>query len=310
MDRALLALCALVLNAALGGPKRLYDALGTERITLLPVKVLRDVERRLNREQRSLMERETRGFILVLVVVGGCFMAASILRLLFGSAFHFVELVILACALPVRPTFDTAFGIRKYLQANNLAAARMMLDGTVWRHHAMMDEQGLARAAIEIIAVRFTENIVSPVFWFLILGLPGVFVPLAINMMRDRMAPTQEVELGFGHATWGLHKWMHYIPSRIAAVLWALVSLFLPANKWQDISQAFFVAAKSLKPRALALTMAAKALNVTLGGPGSVYETSWVGSGSAKAAPYDIYRALYLFGLLHLLLFILLGLLL
>lgn len=72
-----------------------------------------------------------------------------------------------------------------------------------------------------------------------------------------------------------MHKWLHYIPSRIAAVLWTVVALFLPSNKWQEMSQVFFDAATSLPPRPLMLAIAGRSLNVSLGGPTSVYDTAW-----------------------------------
>jgi adenosylcobinamide-phosphate synthase len=310
MDRAFVSLCALLVNAVFGGPKRFYDAIGVSQAMRYPVKVLRDIERRLNRDHRSISERETRGYILVAVVVGSCFTLAWFLSLLFGSSLQFVELAVLALVLPVRPVFDIAFGIRKHLQANQLTTARSFLEGTAWRHHAVLDEHGLARAAVELSAIGFSEKIFAAIFWYLLLGLSGLLTVVAINLMRDHMTQSADLEQGFGSATWKLHTLIHFIPARRAAVLWVVASMFLSPQKWQDMTQTFFAAVTSAMPaRPLTLLIAGKAIGLSLGGAGSIYAREATATGPLRAQPLDIHRALYLFSLLHLLLFVVMGLL-
>ena len=308
MDRALIALCALLANALLGGPRQVYAALGAGKIAQFPLKLLRDVERKLNREQRSLEERETRGFILVLVVAGGSFMAGWFIGVIFDDLSNFVSMAILACLIPARQTWDMLSGVRKALTAGDLPAARNWLEGTLWRHHAVLDGQGVARAALETTAMQFSEKMVAVIFWYLLLGLPGAFLVASITMMRNRMAPSPDLEKGFGHATWLFYAFLQYVPARIAALLWALVSLFLPSRNWQEMSQAFFTGATSLRARPLSLYMASRVLGVSLGGPGSMYDA--IPTTGPAPTPAALQRAAYLFALLCLLLLVLLGLLL
>ena len=92
MDRALLSASALLLNAVFGGPRSWYTALGADRIAAYPVRVLRELERKLNREQRSPEDRETRGQLLVAVVlaagiIGGLILGADAVVEAFASQF-------------------------------------------------------------------------------------------------------------------------------------------------------------------------------------------------------------------------------
>ena len=63
MERTLLALSALLLNMFFGGPRRFYAALGFARIARLPMLGIRDIERKLNREHRSLEALIMRGWV-------------------------------------------------------------------------------------------------------------------------------------------------------------------------------------------------------------------------------------------------------
>lgn len=56
MDRVILAISALFLNMILGGPRAFYQALGSGRVTRAPLRFVRDAERRLNRDHRSVSE--------------------------------------------------------------------------------------------------------------------------------------------------------------------------------------------------------------------------------------------------------------
>src|SRR5687767_5653289 len=69
MERAVLVLSALLLNAFLAGPPRWYEALGLGKLSRLCAHIVRDAERRLNRDHRSASEREMRGILLVALVI-------------------------------------------------------------------------------------------------------------------------------------------------------------------------------------------------------------------------------------------------
>lgn len=140
----------------------------------MPVQVLRDIERKLNREQRSLEERETRGFILAAVVIGSSFMVGWLISVIFGGNLHFIEFLLLACVLAVRPTWDIAFGIRKYLQVND-----GFREKTAGRNYlASPCGDGRTGTGARIRRNRrhpFLGKIVAAIFWYLLLGLPGAF---------------------------------------------------------------------------------------------------------------------------------------
>lgn len=309
-SRILLALCALLLNAALGGPRAFYAALGARRPLRFAAAWVRDVERRLNREHRSAGEREMRGALLAGTVLALALIFGWACGWAFRSNLRFVELLLLTLALPVRPAWDLASSIGKSLQAGNVTAARAALEDTPWKHHALLDEPGLARAGIETLAVGFSEKIVAPLLYYALFGLPGLFMAKAITFLHEQL-PSSAAKAEFGQAAGWLHTALHWLPARLAALLWMVAALFLPSGRWKKSSAQIAAALAVETPRALALLSAGAALSLSLGGPGSAYSGGrWHGAGSVKASPADLRRALYLFALLHLLLSVPLGLLL
>lgn len=307
MDRALLVITALLLNAAFGGPRRWYARSGIARIAHLPARWLRSLERKLNREQRSPKERAMRGWVMVIAAVVISLILGGILGWLFKANLRFVELVLLAVLLPVRPTWDLVSDIKTYLYAGDLANARNTLEGTVWRHHAVLDDNGVARAAVETMSVQFSEKILSPIFWYLFFGLPGLFATRIITLMQEIWPQLGTGAEDFGRATVWTHKLLHYIPSRCAGFVWLCVSLFLPSINGRRPLSRIIDALPEESPQMLSLICASSVLNLSLGGPGSIYSGGlWVEGGTAKAGNADLKQALYVFVLLNLLLCVLL----
>ena len=313
MDRAVLVLCALLLNLIFGGPKSLYTALGITRYTRMPADFLRDAERRLNRQHRSIEQRQWRGVVLVCMVVASALLLGWIGDALLEGNLHFMEIMLLAALLPARQAWDAAWRIYRGLKAGNIAQARTALEGTPWRHYMLLDEHGLARAGIEILAVHFSEKILAPSLWYLLFGLPGICVSRAAMLMIESLplAPAGDKNAdGFRSAALGLHFVLHYLPARIAVFLWMVAALFPPSGDARAVAKILLAGRFSTaEPQALSMLAAANALSLSLGGPSSIYShQEWLGVGTAKAMPKHIRHALYLFALLHLFLFIGLGL--
>jgi adenosylcobinamide-phosphate synthase len=298
-----LLLCALALNAVFGGPKRVYDALGFSRLSFLPARAVLHLERKLNRESRSAADREWRGWVMAAAAILFGLVLGGIGHVLFQGNLRFIELLLVAVLLPVRPIRDRAAAIRLALFSGNVPAARQALAGTPWKHHALLDEYGVARAAIETLAVEFSEKLVCPVLGYLWLGLPGLFVCKLLTMLRDSLIHAPD----FGKGARLSHSVLHTLPARLSTVLWLVTPMLLPSG---DSAKAAKQVTKSFLddgPRAHNVRMAAAVTQVSLGGPASPYLTQWATSGSPKALPADIRRAQASYLLATLFLFLLAG---
>jgi adenosylcobinamide-phosphate synthase len=307
-ERILLMLGALVLNAFFGGPRRFYAALGVTRIGRLPAQWVRLFERKLNRENRSIQEREMRGWIFALFAILAALIAGSLLTLALSRALPIIELALLACLLPFRSTWDTVAALRRGLRDGNISAARQSLEYTVWKHHPLLDEFGLGRAGMEMLAVHFSEKIVAPILFYVLFGLPGLFLSKTVYLLQETLVRPTESEEAFGRASRKLHHMLHYIPSRMTAGLWLVVAIILPSANVYEAAEQVKNGIFGESPQDLSILAAASVLNVCLGGQSSAYvHEGWIGAGTAKVTHIHIARGLRAFFVLHILLFCFFG---
>ncbi|MBY0408485.1 MAG: hypothetical protein K2Q01_12405, partial [Rickettsiales bacterium] len=115
---------------------------------------------------------------------------------------------------------------------------------------------------------------------------------------------------GFGRYARALHNVMDYLPGRFAGLRWVGAAYFLAGAEPAKAARALWdKGAQLADAQSFSLLAAAEVLNVSLGGPMSAYgDRQWHGRGSPRAQTSDLARALYLFCLLHLFLFIGFGL--
>ena len=84
--------------------------------------------------------------------------------------------------------------------SSSLAEGRKAVAHIVGRDPARLDESGVARAALESLAENTSDGIVAPVFWFALLGLPGIAIYKAINTADSMIGHKSERHLHFGWA--------------------------------------------------------------------------------------------------------------
>lgn len=302
MELSALILSGLVANVLFAGPRRFYALFGLTRLTGIPARLVRALQRKLDREQRSEAERELRGTLCVGLVFVVCLATGLML-----AVFHqpFLELFCLAVFLPVRPLWERGYLLYRQLKKERIAEARGALDPVVWRYHALLDGQGLVRAGIESLAVCFAEKIVAPAFWYALAGLPGLFFSRALFTMVEVLQGPRDA--GFSKTAQQLCQLMHAVPVRVAACLWLCAGYFSPSARQREVS--WSILSQWTSGSALMLEVSAAVLGLALGGASSPYAAGqWYGKGGAPAMPGELGKALFLFVLSHLLLFVGLGL--
>ncbi len=261
-------------------------------------------DRRLNRERRSENARFVRGLVVVVLMVGLAAAAGWGLHGLARDVPHgwAIELVAVTLLVAQRSLFDHVRAVARGLEHDGLRGGRAAVARIVGRDPETLDEHGVARAAIESLAESFADGVVAPVFWYLLLGLPGLLVYKTVNTMDSMIGYRTERHAAFGRAAARLDDVMNYLPARIAAVLIVVASAFVPRGR---PGASFRVMArdggKHRSPNAGWPEAAmAGALGVALAGPrsygGATENEPWVGGEfPARVAPADIRRALYLF---------------
>lgn len=228
---------------------------------------------------------------LVLVVTGG---AAGLLieRLANGWSGAIAIVLIATTGLAQRSLHDHVAAVIRPLSVGDMDGARAALSGIVGRDTAVLDTPGMAAAATEALAESFCDGIVAPAFWFLLLGLPGLFAFKCISTADSMIGHLDARYLQFGWASARLDDALNWVPARLAGALICLSACKGWRIMWRD-------ARNHLSPNAgWPESAMAGALGVRLGG-GAAYDGEWIarqtlGDGPAPGIA-DLNRAMAIY---------------
>jgi adenosylcobinamide-phosphate synthase len=262
-------------------------------------------DRKLNRETRSEAARRGRGIVTVIVLVG----AAATLGLaiewlcrgyLLGAL---LEAVLIGVLLAQRSLYEHVAAVAIALDVGGLPAGRAAVSHTVGRDPMSLDAHGVARAAIESLAENFTDGVVAPVFWYLLLGLPGLFAYKMANTLDSMIGHRTPHYRSFGWAAARFDDLLNLVPAPISGLLLVAAAIFAKTSR-PDRALVIMLrdARKHHSPNAgWPESAMAGALGLALAGPRRYPEglvaDPWLGEGSARAATSDIVRALHLYRL-------------
>src|SRR3984957_8456025 len=296
-----LALAAQIVEALIGYPAPLYRAIG-HPVTWMG-RWLAWLEAILNGPEASFVARRAAGVLtLCLYLAPVALVAWAATRLCVSAgAFGFAALTLLAASLPAQRSLAghvraVAEGLDASLDEGSHAVAKI-----VGRNPDVLDEAGVARAAIESLAENFSDGVVAPILWTALGGLVGGSVYKAINTADSMIGRRDERHRAFGWAAARLDDIVNLPASRLAALWLVLAATLTPAASAPDAAGALWRdAAHHRSPNAGWPEAAmAGALGLKLAGPRVYEETpvddAFMGSGRREADAADIRRALRLF---------------
>lgn len=141
-------------------------------------------------------------------------------------------LVLYFCMTPKSLTRD-GMEIYHLLKANDIKAARQRLSWIVGRDTENLNESDIVRGTVETIAENTTDGVISPLFYYLLLGPVGAALYRAGNTMDSMLGYKNDRYLFFGRCAARLDDVLNYIPARITFVLFLLSSMILHLD-WKN----------------------------------------------------------------------------
>ena len=179
------------------------------------------------------------------------------------------------------------------LQQGNLPLARELVGRIVSRDTSQLDEQGIAKATVESVLENGSDAVFAALFWFLLLGAPGVVLYRLSNTLDAMWGYRTPRFLLFGRVAARMDDVLNYLPARLVALSYSLCgSLSRGLHCWQ--AQAAAWDSPNAGP---VMAAGAGALELQLGGAavyhGKLTERPPLGIGDAPRAE-DILRALQL----------------
>ncbi len=94
----------------------------------------------------------------------------------------------------------------------------------VGRDTSNLSPQEIRAAALETLSENLSDGVIAPMFWFALLGLPGMMAYKMVNTLDSMIGYKNERYLEFGRVAARVDDIANYVPARLTACLMLLVS--------------------------------------------------------------------------------------
>ncbi len=279
---ATLLLPAMLLDAALGEPKWLWSRAPHPAVLM---------GRAVDWADSAFNHGPTRWLHGIAVMAGLSFAAAA-----FGLVIHLIpdggliEIAVVAILLAQRSLADHVRAVANALRLS-VGDGRAAVAMIVGRDTKKLTEAEVARAAIESAAENLSDGVIAPIFWYLLLGLPGLLVYKITNTADSMIGHRTPRHEAFGWAAARFDDVLNWLPARITAALIAL------AHGWYDSGPILRDAPLHRSPNAGWPEAAmAVVLGIALSGPRSYHgerkDYPWVNAkGARRIGAQEVDRA-------------------
>lgn len=256
MITELQVLVAVLLDTVLGEPKRFHPLAGFGRVALWVESLL------FGGEQLNDTQRKFRG------VMAWCFVVLPFVVFILWITQQFVglaiivEAVLLYFAIGNQSLAQHATAVSNALIQSDLPLARQQVQMMVSRDTENMQDEDISRATIESVLENGNDAIFAAIFWFLVLGGPGVIL--------YRLSNTLDAMWGYRNGRYHAFGWfaarvddvLNWVPARLAALTYALMGQTRNALYcWKTQAKSW----KGINP-GVVMASGAGAMGLTLGG--------------------------------------------
>ncbi len=241
------------------------------------------------------------GAALALLLAATVFPAYMLQDILNGVAGGWVINAVIATAFIAQKSMRDHVDEVAFALSSSIAAGRMSVAKIVGRETKDLDESGVAKAAFESLAENTADGIVAPVFWYAVLGLPGLVAYKAINTADSMIGHKSDRYLFFGFCAAKLDDLVNLPASRLTALYFAAAATLKSAESGKRAwHSAWADAGKHRSPNAGWPEAAmAGALGLRFGGPRNyddgMVKLPWMGDGREQMTRADIANGLALY---------------
>jgi adenosylcobinamide-phosphate synthase len=298
-DRLLLLLIALYLSLILG----YFMTLRTIFFLDFPLKLwqsfLNMIGHKLNRTQRSNNDKRLRGrlvlsFFSAFMIALGVLLSVCTSTTAHGYILEIIFLIFLipisSCIIPVR---QAQIALKEKNMKKVIEAIQPITQIDLYE----ADGFQMIRFSITHLATSLGCFVISPIFWYLMLGMPAILTVVLIAALCD-LYPTN-IARNRAFAT-SFHFWnniLQAIPARIALFVMGFGMVFVPKASVSEAINGLQENKDKLNNRNITTYFAAYGLRICLGGnyviDGYKVETPWIGRGKARVDLSDLSRAMW-----------------
>ena len=173
----------------------------------------------------------------------------------------------------------------------SLDEGRKQVARIVGRDTSQLSAQEVRTAALETLAENLSDGVIAPLFWFALLGTPGMLAYKMVNTLDSMIGYRTERYKDFGWWAAHIDDVANYIPARLTAVLMVIASGKLSLLKFVWKNGRRHASPNSGYPEAAL----AGILNCRFGGPhyyfGELFDKPFIGENDRELTTQDMHTA-------------------
>jgi len=245
-------------------------------------------EHRLNMGNHRMAKGAVMAIALILMVF---FVVWGLKRLIPNMVLWFIldTIIIFYCLAGttlIREVREVFLALDRSLDEGRKQVARI-----VGRDTSQLSAQEVRTAALETLAENLSDGVIAPLFWFALLGTPGMLAYKMVNTLDSMIGYRTERYKDFG--CWAAHidDVANYIPARLTALLMVIASGRLSLLKFVWKNGRKHASPNSGYPEAAL----AGILNCRFGGPhyyfGELFDKPFIGENDRPLITADVHTA-------------------
>ena len=180
-------------------------------------------EHALNKGTHRKMKGATLAISLVLLVffaTWGLIKLCAIISPWISAAVQIVLIFYcLAGTTLIREVRDVFIALDRSLEEGRQQVARI-----VGRDTSQLTAQEVRKAALETLAENLSDGVIAPLFWYILLGVPGMMAYKMVNTLDSMIGYHSERYLQFGCFAARMDDVANYLPARLTALLMVLAA--------------------------------------------------------------------------------------
>ena len=245
-------------------------------------------ERRLNKGSHRMAKGAVMAVCFILIVF---FVVWGLKRLVPNVVLWLIldTIIIFYCLAGttlIREVSEVFLALDRSLDEGRKQVARI-----VGRDTSQLSAQEVRTAALETLAENLSDGVIAPLFWFALLGTPGMLAYKMVNTLDSMIGYRTERYKDFG--CWAAHidDVANYIPARLTALLMVIAS-----GKWSLLKFVWKNGRRHASPNSGYPEAAlAGILNCRFGGPhyyfGELFDKPYIGENDRELTTADMHTA-------------------
>ena len=295
------------LDAALGDPhgwphpvrligKQIEFEEGLVRKYLLPEAAQAGDKWPLSKDQTEQLAGAAIAADVVLIAPGATFLLLKACEKVHPLLALGAESILCYQLIAARSLCDESMKVHDALTSGDLPAARKAVGMIVGRDTDELDEEGVAKAAVETVAENASDGVVAPLLFMGLGGAPAAMAYKAVNTLDSMIGYKNDKYINLGRISAKLDDALNIVPARVAGGLMCAAANLVGLNgknAWRVFKRDRY---QHTSPNSAHTEAAcAGALDVQLGGPnkyfGKMVDKPTIGDATRPVETADIERA-------------------